>query len=122
MGLNKRKVGIAHEEQALQFLLKRGWKLLEKNYSCKLGEVDLICLDPADSIVFVEVKYRSSLKYGFPQAAVTTRKTEHIVRAALVYIKEKKLNGRDFRFDVIALLRDQVEHIPNAFSSMSYSF
>ncbi len=121
MRTNKREIGTTYENRALQFLLKKGCKILEKNYSCKLGEIDLIGLDPSNRIIFVEVKYRSSLEYGPPQLAVHYKKMEHIVKTALVYIKEKKLNGRDFRFDVMAISPSKIEYIPNAFSSLNYS-
>jgi len=119
---NKRTVGAEKEEQALQFLLKKGWNLLHKNYRCKLGEIDLIFKDEKKRVIFVEVKYRSSLDYGHPQSAVNFKKKEHCARAALAYIKEKKLEGLDFRFDVVAIMPTGIEHIPNAFSSSNYFF
>ncbi len=114
-------VGRLGEEVATAFLTARGYRLLERNFRCKGGEVDIIARDPADSsLVFVEVKARRGLSYGVPQLAVTPFKQRQISKAALTWLSKKRLHDTNARFDVIAILLDEgghhkVEHIQNAF-------
>ena len=114
-------VGKLGEEIAAAFLTARGYRLLERNFRCKGGEVDIIVRDPADnSLVFVEVKARRGLSYGVPQLAVTPFKQRQISKAALTWLSKKRLHDTNARFDVIAILLDEgghhkVEHIQNAF-------
>ena len=116
-----RWVGKKYESAAAAFLKKRGWKLLHRNYSCRLGEVDLIFRDLKGAIVFVEVKFRFSRDFGSGEEFVGAEKQKRLARAALFYIKEKNLEGRDFRFDVAAVSPKGIEHIPNAFSPEGYT-
>jgi len=114
-------VGRLGEEIAAAFLTARGYRILERNFRCKGGEVDIIVRDPADSsLVFVEVKARRGLSYGVPQLAVTPFKQRQISKAALTWLSKNRLHDTNARFDVIAILLDEggrhkVEHIPNAF-------
>ena len=116
--INTGKLG---EEIAAAFLTARGYRLLERNFRCKGGEVDIIVRDPADSsLVFVEVKARRGLSYGVPQLAVTPFKQRQISKAALTWLSRNRLHDTNARFDVIAILLDEgghhkVEHIQNAF-------
>ena len=109
------------EEIASAFLTVRGYRILERNFRCKGGEVDIIARDPADkSLAFVEVKARRGLTYGVPQLAVTLFKQRQISKAALTWLTKNRLHDTNARFDVIAILLDdnghhKVEHIPNAF-------
>ena len=114
-------VGKLGEEIAAAFLTDRGYRLLERNFRCKGGEVDIIVRDPSDnSLVFVEVKARRGLTYGVPQLAVTPFKQRQISKAALTWLSRDRLHDTNARFDVIAILLDEgghhkVEHIQNAF-------
>lgn len=116
-----RSVGVLGEELAAGFLTARGYHVLERNFSCKGGEVDIIARDPGDrSLVFVEVKTRRSMSYGVPQLAVTPFKQHQISKAALTWIAHNHQHDQNARFDVIAILLDvdgrhTVEHIVNAF-------
>jgi putative endonuclease len=106
------------EDIAEQFLRKAGYKLVERNYRCAAGEVDLIALD-GRVIVFVEVKTRSGDRFGNPLEAVEWRKQRKIVRAAQFFLSQKGLHQRDARFDVVGISwpgeEPMVEHIKNAF-------
>lgn len=114
-------IGNLGEEMATAFLQKKNYRILERNFRCKGGEVDIVARDPQDkSLVFVEVKARRDLSYGVPQLAVTPFKQRQISKAALTYLSKNSLHGHNARFDVIAILladdgRHTVEHIVNAF-------
>ncbi|NVN92348.1 MAG: YraN family protein [Desulfuromonadales bacterium] len=110
------------EDIAVSFLSKQGYQILERNFRCKGGEVDIVAreLGGEKSLVFVEVKTRRDLSYGVPQLAVTPFKQRQISKAALTWLSKKRLHNNNARFDVIAILLDHdgrhaVEHIINAF-------
>ncbi len=115
----RKKVGTDGEEIAVNFLRRRGLQIIEQNFSCRLGEIDIIALDN-NTICFVEVKTRKSLQFGFGFEAVLARKQNKIMKTALLYLKSKGLSDHDFRFDVISILLSvpdapQVEYLENAF-------
>jgi putative endonuclease len=117
VSLLKKRVGREGEDVAAAFLRKRGYRILERNYSTRSGEIDLIALHRA-TVVFVEVKTRTSDAYGAPELAVNVRKQQRMVKAALAYIKYKKLHQVPCRFDVVAISNaagQEVELIQNAF-------
>ena len=95
--------GKSAENAAAKFLKAKGYKILERNYKNRFGEIDIIAqLDGV--ICFIEVKARHSLNLGSPQEAVTASKQRQISRVAVSYLKENKLLERSARFDVLALL------------------
>ena len=97
------------ESLALAHLKARGYEILAQNYRAARGEIDLVVQD-GDFIVFVEVKTRRSLKFGLPQAAVTTQKQRQISKVALAYLQAQNLFDAPCRFDVIAIhLSPQLE-------------
>lgn len=116
-----RGTGALGEEVAAHFLVTRGYDILERNFRCKGGEVDIVARDPGDDcLLFIEVKARRTLTYGVPQLAVTPFKQRQISKAALTWIAKNRRHGTNARFDVIAILLDggglhKVEHICNAF-------
>ena len=116
-----KKTGELGEEVAANFLIARGYRILERNFRCKGGEVDIIARDPEDkSLVFIEVKARRGLSYGVPQLAVTPFKQRQISKAALTWLSKNRLHDTNARFDVIAFLLSgdglhKIEHIVNAF-------
>jgi putative endonuclease len=111
-------LGKAGERVAEQYLKNKGYKLVERNYRCAAGELDLIVLDRR-VVVFVEVKTRSGHGYGSPLEAVEFRKQRKMIQAAQYFLSEKKLHQRDARFDVVGISwpgrEPVVEHIENAF-------
>jgi putative endonuclease len=114
----KKELGKKGEEVALRFLKKKGYRIIETNYVCKLGEMDLIA-EEKDTLVFIEVKTRTSMHFGPPQLAVTQFKQRQMSKVALNFLKEKKLEDVKARFDVVAILLGQkgeeIELIRNAF-------
>ena len=104
------------EDRACRFLEQQGLQLITRNYSCRMGEIDLIMQDQR-FLVFVEVRYRSSHVYGGSAMSVTRTKQQKIIRAALFYLQQKRLyNKVPCRFDVLAITgEERVEWIKNAF-------
>ena len=78
---NRRKTGTEYEQKTAEYLESLGWKILERNYRCRIGEIDLIALD-GRTLVFVEVKYRRSGACGSPGEAVNEEKQHTIYRGA----------------------------------------
>lgn len=115
---DNKTLGMRGEEIALEFLKKRRFRVLETNYRCRCGEIDIIARDGSE-LVFVEVKTRRTSSYGPPQLSVTPFKQRQISKAALTWLTKNGLMEKNARFDVIGvLLRDNgplVEHIKNAF-------
>jgi putative endonuclease len=116
-------VGQKAEEAAAKFLIEKGFKLLDQNYRCHLGEIDLIMHDQR-TLVFVEVKSRSSNKFGPAALAVNPKKQMRIIRVAQRYIQEKgyKEQTQNIRFDVVGLdnFPDEplIQHYQNAFQAI----
>ncbi len=113
-----KKLGEKGEALAAAFLEKKGYKILFRNYKCSLGEIDIIAKHKK-IISFIEVKTRSTTKYGPPQDAVIPSKQAKISRVALEFIQRYKMENRSARFDVVAVqfLPDgcEVNLIENAF-------
>ena len=106
------------EDAAASFLAKEGYKIIERNFRCPLGEIDIVALDKG-VLVFVEVKTRSSNKFGLPEEAVNRRKQHQMAKAAQFYISRKKLFNSPARVDVVAVIlsdeKIEVRVIRNAF-------
>ncbi len=116
MSLISKILGAKGENQAESYLKKKGLKILQKNYSTKLGEIDLICFDKkSKEYVFVEVKSRSSTEFGSPSEAVNFKKQHKIRNVASLYLKLNKLTEEKIRFDVVEVLDDKINHIEYAF-------
>lgn len=131
MSKQRQELGKLGEEQAAAYLQERGYRLLARNYRCRLGEIDIVAQDK-DVLVFVEVRCRTSGRFGLPQESVQWRKQTRLRRAAQYYLRDagssavrenppgSAFTGR-MRFDVLALLfnrdrqLDRIEHIKNAF-------
>ena len=94
------KIGRFGEDEAVKYLKQKGYKILDRNFSCKRGEIDIIALDK-DEIVFIEIKARISLKYGLPSEAVTRNKLKHIYKTAEYYLYTRNLLNENTRIDVI---------------------
>ena len=112
--MNNRQSGIEGETIAVEYLKKKGYKILERNFSAKTGEIDIIAQD-GKYLVFVEVKSRDNLKFGQPIESISLAKVRKIARTAQFYIV---VNGKQnclCRFDAIEVLRGEVNHIKNAF-------
>ncbi|MEK7105456.1 MAG: YraN family protein, partial [Patescibacteria group bacterium] len=102
--METRELGAFGEHLAWTHLEEKGYRLVEKNYRTEFGEVDLICLDPEDEIVFVEVKTRESLESGYPEDSVHPGKLKHLENAADCFLQDRHLDRRPYRFDVVAII------------------
>lgn len=98
----KRAIGTKGELLAVKFLKKKGYKILQRNYWRRNGEIDVVCYDHG-TIAFVEVKTRYSDKYGPPELSVTGAKKRQIIKVASQYVAEKKIEGINLRFDVVSI-------------------
>ncbi|MFH1801141.1 MAG: YraN family protein [Candidatus Omnitrophota bacterium] len=96
-------LGERGETAACVFLKDHGYKILEKNYKCKLGEIDVIARRQG-RLAFIEIKTRTNAQFGTPQEAVDLRKQEKIFKVAQWYLKEKKILKFPIAFDVVAIL------------------
>ncbi len=112
---NNRKVGQSNEELACSYLKKHGYHIITKNYRCKFGEIDIVA-SKNNYLIFVEVKYRKTVKVGYPIEAVTLKKQRVISKCANMYLLQNSAYQEDIRFDVIGILSDEITHIKNAFT------
>ena len=113
--MNKRKTGQEQEVKAACFLKTQGYQILERNYRCKKGEIDLIARE-GQYLVFVEVKYRKDDKKGYPAQAVDQRKQQKIRKSAMIYLKKNHLSfEQPIRFDVVEILGKKIRVIKHAF-------
>ena len=118
---NKRQTGAYYEQAAGRYLEQLGYEILEYNYRCRSGEIDIIAKDGA-YVVFCEVKYRADSRKGDPLEAVDARKQNVIFRCAMYYLAEHHLNDVPCRFDVIGIQGPdgsedaKVTYIKNAFT------
>jgi len=116
MGNNIEK-GLLGEKIAQEYLKSKGYEIREINYRTKIGEIDIIA-EKLNTLIFVEVKTRTSTNYGFPYEAVNRRKFNKIMKCSLIYLKEKGLSNYQIRYDIIEVfLCDQtkINHIENVF-------
>ena len=117
-GSGRIQTGKRGEDIAVAYLKNRGYRIIERNYKCLFGEIDIVAKD-GDTVVFVEVKSRKSEKFGDPQSAVGREKQKKISRISLTYLEEKNLYPCNARFDVVAIKMlpagSIVELIQNAF-------
>ena len=116
-----KRLGKWGERRCERFLCGKGYRTLVRNYSCKMGEIDIIMVDGEGTIVFIEVKTRGGEEFGTPARAVDRKKQRQIARVAAHYLQERRLAGVDCRFDVLALMETaesgelEIDHIENAF-------
>jgi putative endonuclease len=116
-------LGKKYEEIAVSYLKKQGYIILERNYTTKTGEIDIIAKD-GNCIVFVEVKARKNSTYD-PSESVIGSKRNKIIKTSLIYLKSKNLGQNiDFRYDVLSIRGDinspSFTLFKNAFSSDRY--
>ena len=114
----RKKVGTQGEELAVQYLRQKGYRILDRNYYSRYGEIDVICERDRD-IIFVEVKTRRSDRFGSAEESVTPAKQQRLRKTALYYLQQRDQPLRELRFDVITVRlgeRDQViNHSKKAF-------
>lgn len=101
--MDLRKIrGQSGESIALAYLEARGFQLIERNWTCRLGEIDLI-VKRDEEVRFVEVKMRRTLEYGYPEASITQAKLRHFSRAIECWLLKQKKPPRHYQGDAIAI-------------------
>lgn len=116
----RQKFGSWGETLAVEYLLQNGYLILDRNVRNRYGEVDIVA-SYQNITVFVEVKTRSTLKFGHPEQAVSDRKQIHFLETAQQYLVDHPSLSADWRVDVIAILHrkgksPEITHFENAFS------
>lgn len=118
--LNK-EVGNLGEALSKKYLKEKGYIILDENFSCSIGEIDLIAFD-GNHLIFIEVKTRYSLKYGSPLESITLHKQRKIIKTAQYYICKNNLHKLFCRFDALEIIFTSkynspiINHLKNAFS------
>ena len=117
--MEQQKLGQFGEEQAARYLRRRFYTILERNYRCRFGEIDLIARK-GRTVCFVEVKLRSGTEFGLPREAVTPQKQEKLRKTALMYLSQHQLDC-PARFDVAEVYTGEeggearIDYLENAF-------
>jgi putative endonuclease len=119
--MKRRETGIIGENLACEFLGKNGYQIIERNFRCPGGEVDIVA-QQHDTLVFVEVRTKSSQQFGSPEESITPTKMEHLRNAAAYYWQSRSNLPESWRIDVIAIEMNRrgrvlrIELIENAVS------
>ena len=118
--MKRKALGELGEKLAREYLKKKGYHILETNFRCREGEIDIVAQDK-DYLVFVEVRTRTGSDFGTPEESLTVAKKDRLVSLALAYLQTHRGLPSLFRFDVVAVELDQkgrvsrLELIQNAF-------
>ncbi len=112
--MSSREEGARGEDIAIKTLKRSGYRIVERNYSNMLGEIDVVA-EEGDCLVFIEVKKRNTPFFGEAVCAIDERKKRHLVKAALFYMKQHRCTNRSVRFDVIGIDNDRIKLVKNAF-------
>ena len=119
--IDRRKLGGLQEQRALRYLSGQGLSLVQRNFNCRVGEIDLIMRDRRGHVVFVEVRYRKSDRYGSALETVGLAKQRKLRLAAAWYLKSRNWQHQSCRFDVVAITgggpagEDRLEWVRDAF-------
>ena len=113
----RHKLGTEGEDEAVRYLQQKGYKIIQRNFECRQGEIDIIAKEQ-EEYVFIEVKTRQNFHYGMPCEAVTEYKQKHIWNATKYYLYSHKLENHLVRFDVIEVYKKNnkfyIHHIKQA--------
>jgi putative endonuclease len=116
-------IGKEGEKIAAAYLEKNGYRIIEINFRCPIGEIDIVAKEKND-LVFVEVKTRKSIALGYPEQAVGIRKQKKMSQLALWYMQKRKIADTNARFDVVAITlipeNNEVRLIQNAFDFIAF--
>src|SRR4030042_5738776 len=121
MTLKRKEVGALGEKLAVDFLKKRGYKIIQRNFRCREGEIDIITKQ-GECLVFVEVRTKKSSGFGIPEESITPVKSRKLVDLANIYLQNCSSLPQSWRIDVIAVelkpdnKLSRLEHIENAVS------
>ena len=113
--MNTRQKGNKGEEKAVEYLLDKGYKIISQNYQSRKGEIDCIAEADDGTLVFIEVKAGLNPGMGHPFHRINRSKQRKIIIMAKMYLKEHSITDKPCRFDAIAIVNNEVEHLKNAF-------
>lgn len=108
-----RSVGLLGEERAAEYLKSQGWRVIERNFYSKLGEVDIIAITNRNTLVFCEVKTYTDKSWVAPISAITKRKQRNLIKTAQYYLLKTGYEDIEMRFDALVVTSDKVEHFEN---------
>lgn len=116
--MDRRSLGKQGEEKAIEFLKEKGYEIIETNYLKRSGEIDIIAFDPKyREYVFVEVKARQNMRFGYPEEAIDDNKINKIIETAENWLIEKGKGDVEWRIDVISIewkeKTPKIKHIQN---------
>lgn len=117
MKKNTHEIGSSYERLAGKYLEEHGYEVLEYNFRCSQGEIDIVAND-GEYLIFCEVKYRKDNKKGSPLEAVTPAKRQKISKTAMYYVATRNQTDKPCRFDVVGITGDKIELVKNAFNYM----
>lgn len=112
--MNTRAIGTRGENIAVEYLQKNGYKILDRNFNCRYGEVDIIALH-GQYYVFIEVKSRNTMLFGTPREAISSNKQQRIIGVARYWLFKKRKTGVPVRFDVVEVVDGIPSVIVDAF-------
>lgn len=118
---SRREVGAWGEEKAVEYLKKKGYKIVARHWTHRIGEIDIVAAS-GGRIVFVEVKTRTSRRFGAPEEGITWFKQERLRRTTNVYMLKHKLNDVPYQIDSLAVMYDPIlkqttiRHLENVIS------
>jgi putative endonuclease len=112
--LGRRARGAQAEDDAIKVLRKAGYRVVDRNFRCRIGELDVVALD-GDTLVFIEVRSRRDVSFGGGIAAISGAKMKQVARVAAAYVAIRRPVFTTCRFDVVAVTGDEITHIRDAF-------
>ncbi|MBF8280903.1 MAG: hypothetical protein HW383_676 [Candidatus Magasanikbacteria bacterium] len=116
-GFSKKEIGALGERMAAEFLTRHGYKILARNFFCRVGEIDIVARSSDGAIVFVEIKTRSGVGFGAGEEAIDWRKIRKMRRAAAIFLSQFPAASSELRFDSVSVAlnwqtrRAKVRHI-----------
>lgn len=111
-------VGKLGEKLAKKYLKKQGYKILDKNFYTRYGEIDLIALKD-NTLIFFEIKTRTNQSFGYPEEAINYKKQGHLKKAAEIYLFKKGISNKDLQIDVLSIelgenkRKTKIRHLEN---------
>lgn len=109
MTMKRRRVGLAGEQAACDYLEKQGYQIIQTNYRCPLGEIDIIARDQ-EAIVIVEVRTRTGYSYGGPEESISPEKARRLQKLTLYYLKSMARKELPCRIDLIAVILNRRDY------------
>ena len=108
--MERKQLGAIGEKLALAYIKKKSYKIIETNYRCHSGEIDIVARQK-DCLVFVEVRTRSTTQYGTPEESLSSVKQKHMINSAYHYLQNHQKLPGNWRIDLVAVELDELDKI-----------